>query len=343
MIGDLPFFGLAPRTVSPLVTTVTTVNTTVIPGLTVAQINQQLNLRPPFPTPGFAGPYVDVVTKQTFTAAQLNALTLPTTSTTRVQSTVTSSPPASLSNRVPVTGYGAFKISDNESVRPTDRVFATYNYFDVDGFHGNSSSVNREVVGFEKTFFDGRASFEMRAPYTEVGPSLGGSNDFDALSLILKYAAYDNRETGDVLSAGLVVTVPTGPDIPVTLGGSINPTLLQPYLGYAFNIGRVYVHGFSEVILPTDSTLPAFVANDVGVGYRLEALPVIPTFEVHANDALNHQGSLAAPIGFADSVILTGGIHILMGNSDLTLGVTTPVSGPRLYAVEALVQLNWRY
>jgi hypothetical protein len=343
MVGDLPFYGLGPRSVNPVVTTVTTVNTTVVPGLTLAQINQQFNLSPPFPTPGFAGPYFDTVTKQRFTTAQLLALTQSTTTTNRVQTTVSTFPQPTLANRVPVTGYGAFKISDNESVRPTDRVFASYNYFDVDGLHGNSSSVHREVVGFEKTFFDGRASFEMRAPYTETGESLGGASDFGALSLILKYAAYDNRDTGDVISAGLVVTAPTGPDIPVALGSNINPTLLQPYVGYAFNVGRVYLHGFSEVILPTDSTLPSFIANDVGVGYRLESLPVIPTFEVHVNNGLNHQGSLGTPLGFADSVILTGGVHTLFGRSDLTLAVATPVAGPRLYSVEAIAQFNWRY
>jgi hypothetical protein len=343
MIGDLPFYGLAPRTLSPTITTITTVTTTVIPGLTDAQINQELNLRPRFPAEDFTGRYLDVTTKQLYTAAQLIALTLPTTVTNRVQSTVTTYPPDSLSNKVPVTSYGAFKISDNESVLPTDRVFATYNYFDVDGFHGNSSSINREVIGFEKTFFDGLASFELRAPDTQTGPSLGGTSDIDALTMVLKYAAYYNRETGNVISTGLAVSVPSGPEIPVALGSNINPTLLQPFVGYAFNIGRFFVQGFSEIIVPTDSTLPAFVANDIGIGYRLESLPVIPTFEVHTNDALNHQGSLGSPIGFADSVILTGGVHFLVGRSDLTLGVTTPVSGPRLYGVEAVAQLNWRF
>ena len=343
MIGDLPFYGIAPLNVFPTTSTINTTTTTTVPGLTIAQINQRFNLSPPFPTPGFAGPYVDVTTGQQFTPAQLLALTQPSTSTTRSQSTVTSSPSTSLSKRVPVVSFGAFKISDNEGVRPTDRVFATYNYFDVDGFHGNSSSINREVIGFEKTFLDGRASFGMRAPYSQVGPSFGGTSDVDALSLLLKYAAYDDRETGNIISAGLVVTVPTGPDVTVGIGNTINPTLLQPYVGYAFNVGRVYVQGFSEIIVPTDSTLPTFVANDIGVGYRPESLPVIPTFEVHINDGLNHQGSLATPIGFTDSVILTGGVHILLGRSDLTLGVATPVVGPLLYSVEAIAQFNWRF
>jgi hypothetical protein len=342
MIGDLPFFGLAPRSVFPVTSTFTTVTTTTMPGLTVAQINQMFNLVPPYPS-ATNGIYVDRTTGQIFTMAQLNALTLPTTTTSRTQSTVATPPANTLANRVPVTSYGAFKISDNECVRPTDRVFATYNYYDVDGFQGPASPINREVIGFEKTFFDGRGSFEMRAPYTQVGPSLGGTSDLDALTMVMKYAVYDNRETGNIVSGGLVVTAPTGPDTVVAPFSSINPTLLQPWVGYAFNAGRFYLQGFSEIIVPTDNSLPTFIANDVGFGYRLQSVPVIPTFEVHVNSALNHQGSLAVPIGLADSVILTGGVHFLIGRSDLTLGVATPVAGPLLYSIEAVAQLNWRF
>jgi hypothetical protein len=244
---------------------------------------------------------------------------------------------------VPIVGFGAFKISDNESAQPTDRVFMTYNYYDVDGFHGNSSSLNREMIGFEKTFLDGRASFGLRAPFSQTGEGIGGASDVDALSLVFKYAGYMDRETGNVISGGLVVTVPTGPDVQLDPTNSINPTLLQPYLAYAFNFGRVYVQGFSEIVVPTDNTLPTFIANDVGIGYRLESLPIAPTFEVHANDPLNHQGSAGTPIGFVDSVILTGGFHTFIGKSGLTLGVATPVTGPRLYSVEAVCQFNWRF
>jgi hypothetical protein len=336
MIGDLGFYGVSPRITN-------SVSQVVIPGLTVAQINQRFNLSPPFPTAGFAGTYFDLNTSQQFTGAQLLALTRPTTTFSSSSSSSSSNSSSSLSSRVPVVSFGAFKISDNESVQPVDRVFLTYNYFDVDGFHGNSSSLNREVIGFEKTFLDGRASFGVRAPFSQTGEGLGGSSDIDGLSFIFKYAAYMNRETGNIISGGLVVTVPTGPDIPIDVTSSINSTLLQPYLGYVFNAGRFYLQGFSEIVIPTDNTLPTFVANDIGIGYRLESIPVTPTFEVHANDPLNHQGSSGSPIGFVDSVILTGGVHTFIGNSCLTLGVATPITGPRLYSVEAVAQFNWRF
>jgi hypothetical protein len=42
-------------------------------------------------------------------------------------------------------------------------------------------------------------------------------------------------------------------------------------------------------------------------------------------------------------VVITGGVHVLIGRSDLTLGVATPVTGPRLDSIEAVVQFNYRF
>jgi hypothetical protein len=306
MIGDLATYGVAPRIVSQPLVPFTPVTVPFVP-LTPAQI------------------------------AAINA------SNSGISSSSNSSSASYLASRVPVTTFGGFKISDNGTVAPEDRVFLTYNYYNVDGFQGNSSSINREMFGFEKTFLDGQASFGMRVPFTQVGEGLGGSSDVDALSFIGKYTFYRNADNGNIISGGLVVTVPTGPDIVVAPGSTINPVLLQPYIGYAFNFGRFYVLGFTEVVVPTDSTLSTFFATDIGIGYRLESIPVIPTFEIHTNDAFNHQGAGGYPLGFDDSVSLTWGAHFLVGHADLTLGVNTPVAGPRLYGVEAIAQLNWGF
>jgi hypothetical protein len=318
MIGDLGTYGVAPRVQSS--NTFASQNQP----LTFAQLNQLSLLN------------ASINTSPSFSSFS----TFSSSSSSSSQSSTSAS---FLQSKVPVVSFGAFKISDNESVQPVDRVFLTYNYFDVDGFHGNSSSINREVIGFEKTFVDGRASFGMRVPFSQVGEGLGGSSDVDGLSFIGKYAFWMNNETGSLISGGLVVTVPTGPDVLLAPGSTINTTLLQPYLGYAFNFGRFYLQGFSEIIVPTDNTFSTFIANDIGIGYRLESIPVTPTFEVHANDALNHQGSGGTPLGFIDTVAITGGVHTLIGNSILTLGVSTPVTGPKLYGVEAIAQFNWRF
>src|SRR5207247_1099521 len=96
--------------------------------------------------------------------------------------------------RVPVASQGAFKICENESPRPTDRVFFTYNFYSdatgapsglgvprtdtVTNPNGTVTSTpvpavtikldaHREIFGFEKTFLDGNASIGMRAPLVQ--------------------------------------------------------------------------------------------------------------------------------------------------------------------------------
>jgi len=76
-----------------------------------------------------------------------------------------------------------FKIAKNESPRPTNRVFLTYNYFnDVTLGHpipDLQTDLNREVIGFEKTFLNGDASVGLRLPFFQVHASdpTGSEND----------------------------------------------------------------------------------------------------------------------------------------------------------------------
>jgi hypothetical protein len=48
-----------------------------------------------------------------------------------------------------------------------------------------------------------------------------------------------------------------------------------------------------------------------------------------------------SPIFVPDIVVLTGGVHFgCFSRSTLTLGVATPLTGPRPFDVEAIVQFN---
>src|SRR5262249_3483533 len=155
--------------------------------------------------------------------------------------------------------------------------------------------------------------------------------------------------TGDVLSAGLMVTAPTGPDVP-TVAGDVHSTLLQPFVGYVWNAGRLYVHGFTSLAVPPDHRDLTVPFNDVGVGpRRFPGGPdrpvrfVVPTVEAHVTTPLDHRGA-ADPVVVPDLVVLTAGVHFgLSGRSTLTLGAATPVTGPRPFDVEAIAQLNWRF
>jgi hypothetical protein len=314
----------------------------------------------PFPVPG------------------LHLLTVSTMTTFGTVTTTTTTPvlvPAAVRVAIPI--EGAFKIAENESPRPQDRIFLTYNFYNnLTGppsaplIESSSTTmgittitaatlvppatlhtdVHREVIGFEKTFLDGNASFGLRAPlYEQEGDGSFGHGDIGDLTLILKYALINDHASGDVLSAGLALTAPTGPAVS-TVAGNVHDVLLQPYLGYIWNQGRFYLQGFSSLVVPTDDRDVTILFNDIGLNYRLYCgAPgqtirfIIPTLEAHVTTPLDHRGA-EDPIIVPDLVVLTGGVHVGLGcRSILSLGVATPVTGPRAFHVETLAQLNWRF
>jgi hypothetical protein len=271
---------------------------------------------------------------------------------------------------VPVPSLRAFKIADHESPAPLDRAYVAFNFFnDVSAAtnRGLDSDVHgqrvyRETFGLEKTLFDERASVGLRLPLNTLTgdsdiPGLGGSStDFGDLSIILKYAAWRSCESGDLVSVGLAVTAPTGPD---AFAGShqvtpLHSTTLQPFVGYIFNWGDFYLHGFTSIDVPTDSRDVTILYDDVGVGYHLyrAADPdqwltgVVPTFEVHVNTPLNHRGSLRPgdAAGTPDVVDLTLGTWLEFGDrAKLGAAVVAPVTGPRPFDVEAIVHFELRF
>jgi len=208
--------------------------------------------------------------------------------------------------------------------------------------------VHREVVGFEKTFFDGVASVGVRAPFFQQqgDGSLAGS-DFGDLTFVFKYLAWTNGP--DALTAGLAVTAPTGPAIP-TVGGDIHSTILQPFLGARAQAGDVFALAFSSVAIPTDTRDVTILFNDLSVGFVMHVTDptglvrwVAPAAEVHITTPLTHRNGTGL-VSVPDLVVLTGGVEIGFGaGTSVNLGVATPVTGPRPFDVEAIFQLNFRY
>jgi hypothetical protein len=267
-----------------------------------------------------------------------------------------------------VPGVRGNKIADNETPRPTDRVYFSFNFWDDLNESANrrrGSDLHdlrafRETFGLEKTFLDGDASLGLRLPLNtlDADSSLPGrgvsATDVGDLVVILKYAFWQDRATGDLLSAGLLITTPTGPDSFAGAGRftGLHETTLQPFLGYVFNWGDFFLHGFSSVDVPTDSRDVTVLYNDVGVGYFLyrgdggPLTAVVPTVEVHVNTPLNHRGVLGStdPAGTPDWVDLTVGTNVeFYQRTRLAVGVVTPVTGPKPFNFEVLAQLRWRF
>ena len=99
---------------------------------------------------------------------------------------------------------------------------------------------------------------------------------------------------------------------------------------------------------PHDTTL---LYEDIAVGYFVYRNPtkdgwlraIAPTFETHVNIPLNHSdwANPRSAVGTPTMVDLTTGANLFLGNrSILSLGVMTPVSGPRPVSLEAIALLN---
>ena len=269
-----------------------------------------------------------------------------------------------------------FKIADNQSPQPQDRVFYTFEYFynlnaAVDKRFDtpiNNLRAYRQILGFEKTFDDGRASFGLVLPIdtlyaTSTTPGkfaspAGVSTSTGDLSLFTKFIVRQDTKTGSLISAGLVVTPPTGPG---TFAGakyisSLHTTTIQPYVGFILRRGRAYLHGFSALQVPVDPNDVTVAYNDVGLGYFLYQdteevarhwiTAVVPTTEVHINTPLNHRDPYNAndQAGSANVVNLTQGLNLEFSRrSILTIGIASPVTSPRPFDVEALVLFNVRF
>ncbi len=255
----------------------------------------------------------------------------------------------------PLPARSMFNIAENESPRPTDRVFVDYDYFAnvdrlLEGIPGTNANLHRETIGFEKTFLDGNASFGMRLPILElVGGNQVEESQVDDLTMVFKYALINNRETGNVLSGGLVLTVPTGPGLEIEGQSVIHSTVFQPFVGYIYHVNRdLFFQGFSSIAAPTDSRDVTIWFNSLGAGYQLYRAEetdaglrgIVPVVEMHVNTPLNHRGLDSGAINFSDSVDFTAGAYFQFRRATLGLAVGAPVTGPKPYDVEATASLN---
>jgi len=249
--------------------------------------------------------------------------------------------------------YSGIQITDNDSPRPTDRLYFGYQFYSDAGASLNpdtgGSDVQRQMAGFEMTFLDGDASVGMRLPYVQqYGPAGFASQTVGDLSVLFKYAFFNNLRTGSLASVGLVVTTPTGGgnDIQLIDGSTVpHSTLFQPWLGFVTMLDDGYVQGITNLIVPTDSRDPTVYGASLGVGYFAYRNPagvltgVTPRAEVHVRTPLNHRDADGL-VYFPDQVNLNGGLTFRFGRTSLNAGVCVPVVGPRPWAVEAMSFLN---
>jgi hypothetical protein len=250
---------------------------------------------------------------------------------------------------------------------PVDRFSFNFNFFDYVnqsvnqrlGVALNRIEAYRYTFGLEKTFLNQYASVGIRMPLnnaTADSPVANLGNTSTAvgdLTVYFKYALWMDRPRGRVVSTGMCVTMPTGPH---AFAGApwmpgIHYTDLQPWIGFQWTWDRVFLIGFTAIDVPTSSRDATVYFNDLALGYfiyrsvnpRSYIQSVAPAFEAHSNTPLNHNDvfNFHDLAGTTQILDLTYGVNFFTRNrSIISLGLCTPVTGPRPYSLEALLLYN---
>jgi len=262
---------------------------------------------------------------------------------------------ANLVARYPSVVRGAFKVTENESPRPTTRFYVSYYYYDqvfnsISGPDVPRTQVHQEIIGYEQAFLDNKVSLSVRIPYNQLrSDNFFSQTGIGDLSFVAKVAVYEDRSIGDLISTGIVVTAPTGdrPYANTLTGDTIRGWYLQPFVGYVIGNGDWFLQGLSSLVVPTDDRDAMLLANSAQIVYYAYRNPGgilsawMPTIECHLNTPLTHRGSKNEPVGFPDSfTALAGSQFVIKDRSALGFAVGAPLTGPRPFSLQLSAQFN---
>ena len=206
----------------------------------------------------------------------------------------------------PGAAVGFVKLTENMSPLPRDRVYMNYSYFRNANFFYERADVNRFMPGFEKTFFDGWTSIEVRTPFAatlsndqwvQTGEECRQYRDieFGNMSVIFKTLLVERKTWA--ITGGVQVMLPTAADTNLYFPQPGNPTAKTLQSVYVDNqsthvmpfFGSIWAPNerfFSQALLQVDidsNGNPAYVNNNLQEGVYGDALnPVgrlyMPTF-----------------------------------------------------------------
>jgi hypothetical protein len=224
-------------------------------------------------------------------------------------------------------------------------------------------NVSELEPGFEKTFLNGAASIELRAPMSSIDVI---GNQFDNLGLAFKGLLLSQNDLD--VCAGMSMNVPTGPNVGYQLTGSPPPAAaivpstdtilnqsvhLLPFVGGLWRPSdRLFVQGYIQVdvdvsgdqVIDNATSLslgrvydPTLLYVDLGAGYWLrrgDYSRLIPGLalmgEIHVNESVGAgattvAGAVSNSFSLVDAVV---GLHMdFSPQSNLTLGYVSPITG----------------
>lgn len=261
-------------------------------------------------------------------------------------------------------GDRRFKISENVSPAPQDRVYFNYNHFHNAVVDANevSQSVDRFTFGMERSFLNGLASIETRLPFagTVNSTQVVGALDTEATELGniafgLKMNLLSGRDW--LLSGGTTLTIPTGDEYELFNGG-VRQLLVEndavhmaPFLGVlARPDQRWFAQGFLQADFDLNGNDVFTDANgfegvfqdqnlffvDASVGRwlrrvndprtRLSGLAAIA--ELHYTTTMNDTDNVAGvsnPFNRVSIMNATGALHFQFSRAALRVGAAAPV------------------
>ena len=229
---------------------------------------------------------------------------------------------------------GRTKLSDDNSPLPRDRILFGYDYFQNVPLTPTGTHVARYSPGFEKTFFDGLTSLELRAPFAssidndlQIGQS-SRQTQFGNMSLTGKALLLAGENGG--IASGMQMGLPTANNTTLSLPGGqpflriVNQSItLAPYLAiYTTPTPRLFTQFWASTVFDTtgnridtsDSGGPptasgrvfsqSMLSLDGQIGYRLYRNPqgflqaFTPFGELHWNSTLGTPETVTTPDGF---------------------------------------------
>ena len=179
-------------------------------------------------------------------------------------------------------GVGRTKIAEGGTVLPQNRIFFRYSNVQNVAFTNRGSNLNRFTPGFEQSFFDGSASFELRAPFATDATttssldtntfSNGRDTRFGNLTLYAKALLHQTEKLA--VSGGLGIALPTASDINVNYANGTSllrvrneSVHLQPFLGALYTPNnRFFAQGFLQYDIAASGNSVAI--NSTGAGLR---------------------------------------------------------------------------
>jgi hypothetical protein len=226
---------------------------------------------------------------------------------------------------------GTTKVSENNSPMPRDRVIFDYDNFSNVPLTPSGFNVERFSPGFEKTFFDGRTSVEMRLPFASTMDSTSTAAgaatraiELGNLHMTLKGLFYTSEALN--MSTGLGIAMPTAADTVVQLTDGTDlvrirnqSLILTPYLAVLYTpTERLFTQAWAQIDF--DATGSSVLANpnltglvgagriydqkllqlDWQIGYQLfqnsgaysYVTSLSPFLELHYNSPLNNANTV---------------------------------------------------